>query len=38
MAGALIGIVGGVPVEEIAFLTLIGTLLGFFAKDWAKYV
>lgn len=38
MAGALIGIIGSGPVEVIALLALIGTLLGFFAKNWAQYV
>jgi hypothetical protein len=38
MTGALVGIIGSVPVEMIAFMTLIGTLLGFFAKDWAQHV
>ena len=38
MAGALIGIIGSGPIELIALMALIGTLFGFFAKDWAKYV
>jgi hypothetical protein len=38
MAGALIGMIVALPFGGIVSLALIGTVLGFFAKDWAQYV
>jgi hypothetical protein len=38
MTGTLIGMIVTLPFEGIVSLALIGTVLGFFAKDWAQYV